>query len=554
MAASGGSGAALAAQRAGSRPGRAGARGPALTLARRIFLDARVRTIAFTYLFAVYSYIQPAGFRSTYPTLADRLGFAHSFAGNDAIRLFYGYPFDPVTIGGYSAWRVGGTLAIAAAAFGVLAAVRALRADEDTGRIELILAGPITRRTVFLSALAAIGAGVCILWLAMTAGYVVGGLPAGPSAYLALSTASVAAVFVGVGAVVSQVCPTRRIALELGSGIVAVSLLVRVIADTVTGAGWLRWATPLGWAEEMRPFTGAHPAVLILPAAATAVLLAVAARIASARDVGTGILPSRDVAAPRLRLLSSPTAQAIRQEQGSLIIWAGCFAAFSVILGMIAPSISSAGVTKTIRDELAKLGSGSILSPSGYIAFVFIIFIFAVTLFVCAQVGAARREEADQQLETLLALPVGRVQWLAGRLLLTAGAAAALAVIAGIVTWAGAASQGVDIALPRMLEAAANCLPVALMFLGLAALAYALWPRASTGIAYGLVTVAFVWYLVGALTGAPRWLVDATPFAHIGFVPTQPFRVVAALVMLALGIAAALMAIAVFRRRDLIGA
>jgi len=104
-----------------------------------------VRAIAFAYLFAVYSYIQPAGFRGTYPTLADRIAFAHSFAGNSAIRLFYGYPYDPVTIGGYSAWRIGGTPAIAAAIFGMLAAVRALRTDEDAGRAELMLAGCIGR-------------------------------------------------------------------------------------------------------------------------------------------------------------------------------------------------------------------------------------------------------------------------------------------------------------------------------------------------------------------------------------------------------------------------
>lgn len=519
-----------------------------------MFLDARIRTIAFAYLFAVYSYIQPAGFRSAYPTLADRLGFARSFAGNDAIRLFYGYPYDPVTIGGYSAWRVGGTLAIAAAAFGVLAAVRALRADEDTGRMELILAGPIGRGTVFVSATAAIGAGICILWLAMTAGYIVGGLPAGSSAYLALATASVAAVFVGIGAVASQISPTRRIALELGSGIVAGFLLVRVIADTVSGAGALRWATPLGWAEEMRPFTGAQPAVLLLPVAATTVLLLVAARIDCARDVGTGILPARDVAPPRLRLLSTPTAQAFRLEQGGLILWATCFAAFGVILGMVASSISSAGISGNIRNELAKLGSGSILTASGYIAFVFIFFILAVSAFVCAQVSAARQEEAGQQLETLLALPVGRVRWLGGRLLLAAGAAVLLALIAGVLTWAGASSQGVSITLPRMLEAAANCLPISLMFLGVAALAYALAPRASSGIAYALVAVAFVWYLVGALAGVPKWLVEATPFAHIGFVPTQSFRLVAALVMLAIGVAAGTGALAVFRRRDLIAA
>ena len=88
----------------------------------------------------------------------------------------------------------------------------------------------------------------------------------------------------------------------------------------------------------------------------------------------------------------------------------------------------------------------------------------------------------------------------------------------------GAESGGVSISLPRMLEAGANCLPVALLFLGIAALAYAIVPRASAGIAYGLVTVAFLWDLVGSLLGVPRWLVELTPFAHVGLVPAQPFR------------------------------
>jgi ABC-2 type transport system permease protein len=104
-----------------------------------------------------------------------------------------------------------------------------------------------------------------------------------------------------------------------------------------------------------------------------------------------------------------------------------------------------------------------------------------------------------------------------------------------------------------MLEAGANCLPVTLLFLCLAALAYALVPRASGAVAYGLVTVAFLWDLVGALLGVPRWLVDLTPFEHVGLVPAQPFRAGAAAVMVAIGLAAALGALAAFRRRDLIG-
>jgi ABC-2 type transport system permease protein len=523
-------------------------------LARRAFRDARTRTVAFAYLFLIYAYIQPAGFAHAYPTLADRLAFVRGFASNDALRLFYGYPYDAVTVGGYSAWRVGGTLAIAAAVFGIFASVRALRGEEDTGRMELVLAGVLTRQTAYLAALSAIAAGVLLLWLAETLGFVLGGLPTGGSAYLALATASVIPVYVGVGAIVSQLAPTRRMALEIGNGLVGLSLLLRVVADTSSGASWLRWLTPLGWAEELRPFTSSQqPLALLLPLAATALSLIAAAKIYAGRDIGTGVLPARDSAPPRLRLLFSPLAQGLRSERGAILAWLLSVGAFAFILGAVSTSISSAGISASVQHEIAKLGGGSIATPTGYMAFVFIFFILVVSLFACAQVAAARHEEADERLETLLALPVGRGNWLGGRLMLAAGTSLALALAAGFFSWAGAAAQGSDISLARMLEAGANCMPVTLLFLGIAALLFALVPRASGGIAYALVTVAFLWQLTGALLSAPKWLLELTPFAHVGFVPAQPFRASAALVMLAIALVCALAAIATFRRRDLTG-
>ena len=104
-----------------------------------------------------------------------------------------------------------------------------------------------------------------------------------------------------------------------------------------------------------------------------------------------------------------------------------------------------------------------------------------------------------------------------------------------------------------MLEAGANCLPVALLFLGIAALAYAIVPRASAGVAYGLVTVSFLWDLLGSLLGVPKWLVELTPFTHVGLVPAQPFRGGAAAIMVGIGLLAAVAALGVFRRRDLVG-
>jgi putative exporter of polyketide antibiotics len=264
------------------------------------------------------------------------------------------------------------------------------------------------------------------------------------------------------------------------------------------------------------------------------------------------IIATRESRAPRLWLLSSPSAHALRSERSSLAVWLGSIGAFA-ILGVVSSSVSGAGISKSIEREIAKFGAGSVLTPKGYLSLIFIFFVLAVSLFACAQVGAARQEEAEERLETMLALPIGRRRSLGGRLLLAVAAVALLSLAAGAFTWAGAATQGVSIPLPEMLEAGANCMPVALLFLGAATLAYAAVPRASAGIAYGLVTVAFLWELIGPLLSVPKWVLELTPFAQVGLVPVGSFKTEAALVMLAIGALAGVAALALSRRRDLLG-
>jgi ABC-2 type transport system permease protein len=548
-------GTAAAEPRLAGRGHRSGApRGPAGALVRRAFADGRVRTIGFAWLFAAIAYIQPASYRTTYPTVADRLAFARSFGDNKAVRLFYGEPHDLLTVGGYTAWRVGGTLAIFAAVWGLLAAVRGLRAEEDAGRRELVLAGTVGRGGAYVTSLIAIGLGAALLWFAAFIALVLARLPVGASAYLALSACSVIGVFAGVGALASQLAPTRRLATELSAAVLGVTFVLRVIADTSGGLGWLRWTTPLGWAEELRPFAGGRPAVLLLPVAVSVVLLVVSGRIAARRDVGDAVLGARDSAPPRLWLLSSPTAFALRAERTSLIIWSASLGAFAFIIGVISKSVSSAGISKSLQRELEKLGSGSILSPRGYVGFTSIFFVLVVSLFACAQIAAARHEESEQQLETQLAMAIGRRRWLIGRLGLALGGTVLLALVYSVLGWLGTTSQGVGLSLPRMLLSGVNCLPTAVLFLGLAALAYGFVPRASTGIAYGLVIVAFLWNLFGALLGVPKWVVELTPFEHIGLVPATAFRPGSALAMVAIGVVAGVVALAGFRRRDLLGA
>ena len=525
----------------------------ARALARRTFADARIRTLSFALLLAGYAVANAAGYAKAYPTLADRLSFAASFGDNPALRLFYGSPHHLETLGGYVAWRVGGVASLFAAFFGILAAVRALRSEEEAGRYEIIAAGAISRGAGFGARIAAIAATVVVLWLASLIGLVAGGLPASGSAYLALAILSAAGVYAGVGALTSQLMPSGRGALQLAGAVLGLDFLVRVIADTANLQG-LHWLTPLGWVEESRAFTGQRPGALLLPALVTVALLAAALALERHRDIGAGLFaPHESRPRPRLRLLRSPALLALRSQTVSLTIWVLGTGGFAFVLGTLSKSIVTANLG-TLRQQLRKLGSSGFATPSDVLGLYFLFFVLAVALFCCGQLAAARDEEAEGRLETLFALPVNRVGWFAGRLALAGAGATLVAIAAGLGAALGASAVGASISYPSLLAAGLNCLPASLLFLGFGALLIALAPRLGAGAAYALVSLAFVWELVGALLGAPAWLLGLSPFHQIGLVPATPFRAGPAAAMLAIGAAAALTALTRFRTRDLAGA
>jgi hypothetical protein len=97
---------------------------PASAIVRRTLAGARIRDGCFALFFVLIAYANPVGYRHTYPTLAERLAFARSFGTNKAVELFYGAPHDLLTVGGFTAWRVGGFAAVITAIWGLLAAVR----------------------------------------------------------------------------------------------------------------------------------------------------------------------------------------------------------------------------------------------------------------------------------------------------------------------------------------------------------------------------------------------------------------------------------------------
>lgn len=529
----------------------------------RVALRQHVRgALVWGAVFALLIVTSIYAYESTYGTAAEREQLLRGITSNGGVRALFGPARQIDTVHGFLAWRTLGLLPPIAAVWGLLVTTRLLRGAEDSGRWETLVSGPITRARATLATLGAIGVGSLVLFAltaagTLLAGAVPGKLSAGGALWLALALCVGAPAFAAVGGLTSQVAGTRRQAAALAAAMFAAAFVLRVAADGSQSAGWLRWLTPLGWIEEMRPLTGARP-IALLPLLAWIALFTLATlAIVRRRDAGSALLPRKDERPPRHLCLGSSTTFALRESFGGLAGWSVGMGATGFVFGFVAKAVAEvARGSEGIRKHVASTTRTGIdiTSAEGYLAIVFLFLAVALCLYAASHATAAREEEASGRLDAVLAQPVGRRRWLAGRVLTAAVCCIVVAVVTAVGAWAGAATKASGVGLGDMLEASLNMLPVAALFLGVGTLGAGFVPRHTGGIAFGAVGAAYLWEQTGALVKAPDWVLAASPFHWLALVPSESFDLIASLAMVAIGFVAAAIGIERFRRRDLVSA
>jgi ABC-2 type transport system permease protein len=498
-----------------------------------------------------------AAYRSTFPTPESRAGLIRSFGGNPAFEAMFGLTRHLDTVAGYTAYKTLFTMVILGAVWGLLVSTRLLRGEEDAGRFELLLAGRTTRGRAAGQVVAGLGAGLVALWLPTALLAVAGGrssavgIGAGPALFFATAAVAAAAMFMAVGALASQLAANRHAANLIGAGVLAAAYLVRMAADSDPRIGWLRWASPIGWIEELRPLTGSHWPAFVPIAALVVVATAATLRIAARRDVGAGALAERGSPRSSTRLLGGQAGLTVRLTRPAVLAWAGALAATGLVLGLVTQSAGQSLQTSPTLDRvIARLGATG-GGAATYLGFVSLIAAGLLAVAAAGQIAAARTEEADGRLDHLLVRPVARRRWLAARLGVAAALVVGAGVLAGVAAWVGAATQHAAVGFGALVEAGLNVAPPAVFVLGVGALVYGLWPRAAVGATYGLVVWSFLVETIASVTDAAGWLRDTSPLLHIAPAPATAPDWAAAAWLVALGAVAAAVGIAAFSRRDL---
>ena len=540
-------------------PVAAAGRSPGTVVLRRTARKAARSGLLWGAVFGVYIGTGALTYASSYRTLAQRERLVQLFGSNVGLSGLVGPARGLQTVAGFTAWKYLVFVSLIGAVWGLLTGTRLLRGEEDAGRWELLLSGQTTRGGAAAQALAGLAAGALCLWGVTALLLVAVGRSAkvefgvGQAAFFALALVASAVMFLAVGALAGQFAATRRAAAAYAAAALGVSYALRLIADSGAGLEWLRWLSPLGWVEELRPLTGSRPFALVPMAVLTGALAVATVVLAAHRDLAAATLPDRTSARPRTRLLGSPLGLAVRLVRPTVVAWAVAVAALGLLFGVVAKSAEQAITSSpTIAHTFTKLGAPG-AGATAYLGVTFLMVALLVALIGVGQLSVLRAEEAQGRLEHLLVRPVSRADWLAGRLAVAVAALLASGLLAGLCAWLGAASQHTGVRFGSLIGAGLNVAPPALCILGIGVLVLGIRPRAATSVAYGLLAWSLLVEVLSGTVSVSHWLLDTSVFHEMSAAPAVAPDWTSAAALTAMGAIAAAIGGLALARRDLAG-
>lgn len=508
-------------------------------------------------VFGLYVATQSLTYAASYPTLASRQLLVTEFGSNAGISALVGPGFKMDTVPGFTAWKCLMVLAVTGAVWGILTSTRLLRGEEETGRWELLLSGATTRAAAARQALEGLAGGLATLFLVTTVLVIATGRSAkvgisvGDAVFFALTITAGPAIGLALGAVSSQLASTRRQASGYAAGAIGISYALRMVADSGTGLTWLRWVSPIGWIEEMRPLTGPRPLALVPIVALVAAAAAMTVFLAGRRDLGASTLPDHSSGPAHTALLGGAGRLALRQLRPVLFVWALSIVAYGLLLGSIAKSGGKLMTSSpTFEAVFARLG---VTGAEAYLGFALLVMAMTTAFVAAGQVGAMRAEESSGRLDQLLARPLSRTDWLVRRVAIAVVAVVVAGGLAGLSTWTGAALEHAGVGFGVMAQAGINTAVPALVLVGVGVLAFGLGPRHTSRAVYAVLTWSLLLELTGALARVNHWILDTSLFHQMAASPSVPVDWTTDAVMVGVGLAAAVAGMVAFTRRDLQG-
>lgn len=485
-----------------------------------------------------------------YPDAASREAIAGGIAATPAFAVITG-PVESATLGGLTAWRYGVLGGVAVSLMALLTVIRRTRAEEESGRGELLAAGVVGRYAPLAAAFILAGGASLLIGVLAAAGGLANGQPASGSVLLGASLTGPGLVLAALAGIAAQLVDSSRAAMGLAGAALALVFALRAVGDTISGAGFASWLSPLGWAQKLAAFGADRWPVLGLFIVAAAAGVWAAAELNTRRDEGLGWWPARPGRAHDVRL-RSVRALATRLQRGTLIGWSIGFLALGAMSGGMATDTGNllAGNEKVIQIMRDIGGPGALADV--LLATMATIGGLLAAAYGIAAVGRAAAEETAGRLEPVLATAVDRRRYLGGHLVFALIGPAWLLLLAGVVTGLlyGASSGHVGSGLADGMSSMAVQYPAAAVLVGLSTALVGWLPRWSA-LAWAALGLALLLGQLGPLLKLPRTVMNISPYTHVPQLPHAAMTWTPIAVLVVIAAALTVSGVVGFRRRDL---
>jgi ABC-2 type transport system permease protein len=498
-------------------------------------------------LFAVFVASQALSSRDLYDNQAEREVYAATARSNPALIALTGPAYAIDTVGGDTAWQVGGFGGAAVAIASIILVGRHTRAEEQSGRSELLRANVLGRYAQPAAALIVVVVANVLLAAATVLVLISLDLPTAGSFAFGASMGAVGIVFAAVGVVAAQITENTSTVYGIGGAVLGAAWLLRAAGDI--GEGRLSWLSPIGWAQQMRPFADERWWPLLLFLGATALLLAFGFALMGRRDDGAGFLAARPGPAGASSGLSSPSGLALRLRRGLLIGWTAGLFVGGLAMGSFGEDAGDLMGDSDLAQNFVGQTGGTGLVDS----------FFATILLIMAMIGSVyavqsalrmRSEETAGRLEPLLATATSRWTWAGSQVLVTVAGTTLVLAACGLGVGISHSIRSEDAGeLMHLLVAQLASLPAVWVVAGLAVALFGLVPRAAS-LAWAALAGCFFLGILGPVLQLPDWTMDLSPFTHVPEVPSADLKAWPLLQLTAVAVALIAVGLAAFRYRD----
>ena len=481
-----------------------------------------------------------------FPDEASRVAAAKVANSTPSVVAMYGTIYDPASIGGIGSAKLQMLDLIAVAILAIAIMRRHTRQEEETGRFEL-LGATVVGRWAPLGAAVVLGVITSLvtgLGVALCCGF--GYFPWEGSWLLGLSVAGVGLAWTGLTAVAVQLSSSNQVCGAYAFGSLGLAFLLRMVGDLneLNGTSFVRWLSPLGWAMQVRAFSGDRWWPLLFPVGLLVVTLGVAFRLLSTRDLGAGLLADRKGSGTGR--IGSAAGLAWRLQRGSLLGWGLVFFIMGTVMGSLRGNMDGL-LTPEMEAMLRQLGGMGKVDDLFATVYVGVAGLGAGAYGVTAALRL-RAEEVKLHAEQILATRTSRLAYLASHALYALVGGALLPVLSGL----GAAATdktGVDKlthdVLPYVVLA-----PATWVIVGIALLLFGWLPRFSS-LAWAILAGFALLGELGSLLKLPEWIQKLSPYTALPRMPFEEFRPAPVLVLLAIAVGLVVVGYIGFRRRDL---